>query len=101
MMYNTRDSNNNYEEGIQDVSYEVVKKKAQTDHVEDAPELADDEYEKTIDTDNTKARDDDSCMEISGDKEWVKEYGDIVWPPEEVMIRPADGAHMNEGVDLS
>ena len=38
MMYNTRDSNNNYEEGIQDVSYEVVEKKAQMDHVDNVPE---------------------------------------------------------------
>ena len=82
-MFNPRDSNNNYEEGMQDVSNKFDEKKAQTDHVEDAPELADDEYEKTIDTDNTKARNDDSCMEISGDKEWVKEYGDIVWSSED------------------
>ena len=35
--YNLGDSNNNYEEVIQDVSYKVVEKKAQMDHVEDAP----------------------------------------------------------------
>ena len=40
-------------------------------------------------------------MEICGDEEWVKEYGDIVWPPEEVMITPADRGHMNKGVGLS
>lgn len=38
----------------------------------------------------------DSCMEIHGDKEWVKEYGDNVWPSEEVAITSADGDYMNE-----
>ena len=64
----------NYEEGIQDMSYEVIE-----------------DYEEVVDADNTKAREDDSCMEICGNEEWVKEYGDIVWPPEEVMITPEDG----------
>ena len=44
---------------------------------------------------------DDSCMEIRGDVEWVREYGDIVWSSKEVSMTPADGVHTNEGVDLS
>ena len=35
----------NYEEGIQDMSYEVIE-----------------DYEEVVDADNTKAREDDSCM---------------------------------------
>ena len=52
MASNPRDSNNNYEDGIQDVSYEVTRKNVQTDHVEDAPKLADDVYERIINADN-------------------------------------------------
>ena len=50
--YNPRDSNNNYEDGVQDVSYEVVEKKAQMDHIEDTPTLASEDYEEIIDADN-------------------------------------------------
>ena len=57
------------------MSYEVVEKKAQMDHVEDAPKLANKDYEEIID--KPKAREDDSCMKILGDEERVKEYGDI------------------------
>ena len=79
-MYNPRDSNNNYEEEIQDVSNAEVKKKAQMDQVEDALRLANDGYEQIIDTDNTEARDGDSLMKICGDEEWVKRFETFCGP---------------------
>ena len=85
-MYNPRDSNSNYEEGIQDVSNEVVEKKAQMNHVVDAPELADGDNGKVINMNSMKDSKDDSCKEIQSDEKWVKEYGDNVWSSEEVAI---------------
>ena len=73
MMYNPRDSNNNYEEGIQDVSNEVVEKEVQMDHMEDSSELAKDDNGKDIEDDSSMDIEDDSCMEICGDEVWVKE----------------------------
>ena len=51
-MYNPRDSKNNYEEGIQDVSNEVVEKEVQM--VEDSPELAEDDDGKIINMNSMK-----------------------------------------------
>ena len=51
-MYNLRDSKNNYEEGIQDVSNEVVEKEVQM--VEDSPELAEDDDGKIINMNSMK-----------------------------------------------
>ena len=65
-VYNSRDSKHNYEDKIQDVSYAVVRKKVQMDHVKDKPKLTDDEYKKIIDADNTKTKEVNSCMEICG-----------------------------------
>jgi hypothetical protein len=44
-----RDSNNNPEEGICDVSDEVIKKKELLDHEEDVPDPADDDPENVPD----------------------------------------------------
>ena len=58
----------------------------QTDYVEDAPKLKDDEYEKIIDAGQRGAG---SCMEICDDEDWEQQYEDIVWPSEDVIMVPA------------
>ena len=57
MASNPRDLNNNYEDGLQDVSYQMARK-----NVENTPKFTDDEYEKISDTDNTRTKGDRLCM---------------------------------------
>ena len=37
-------------------------------------------------------------MEICGNEDWMQQYEDIVWPPEEATTVPT-GGKMREGVD--
>ena len=72
-MHTPRDSNNNHEEGIQDVSDKVVKKQAQMDHMEDAPELAVGDNENVTNMNKTEDSEDDACMEVHSDEELEKD----------------------------
>ena len=83
------------------MSYEVASKRVQTDHIEDTPKLTNDAYKTIIDADNTRTNGDSSCTEFCGDEDWVQKYGDIVWPPEEVIMVPTGGVQLKEGVDSS
>ena len=40
-------------------------------------------------------------MEICGDEDLVKKYGDIVWPLEEVIMVTTGGVQLKEGVESS
>ena len=83
------------------MSNKGIKKKAQMDHVEDAPDLTDDDNKNIYDINSTEDSEDDSCMEVHGDEEWVKDYRDIVWSAEQVIITPDVGNHMNEEEDMT
>ena len=83
------------------MSVRLVEKKAQMDHEEDAPKLAEGHNENVTNMNSTEDSEDDSCMEVHGDEEWVKKYGDIVWSSEDVTMTPDGGDHMNEGEDMS
>ena len=78
-----RDSNNNLEEGVQDISDWVPKKKEPMDYEVNVPDTADDDHGYACDTNNTEDNGNDSCMDTRSDEEWVRDYerfsGDIVW----------------------
>ena len=82
-MNHPRDSNNNPEKGVHDVSDGLVKKKALMDQEVDVPDPTDYDHGNVPDTNSTEDSKDDSCMEVHGDVELVREYenisGDIVW----------------------
>ena len=69
-----RDSNNNPKKNMREVSDGVIWKKAQIDHKDYLPDPTDDDdHDNVPDTNSTKDSEDDFCMEVHGDEEWVRD----------------------------
>ena len=80
----------------------VIGKKAETDPEENVPAPTDDEHETILDTASEEDNQDDSCVVVNADEEWLKEYErmseDITWSGEEdiSITEPSDGCPMEE-----
>ena len=68
---------------MHNVSDGVTRMKAQMDHKENVPDPTDDEHETAPDTTSEEDSQDDSCVVVNSNEEWLREYermsGDITW----------------------
>lgn len=98
-----RDSNTNPKEDMHDLPDGVTRKKAQRDHKEKVPDPPDGDDANVLDTACVEDSENDSCMVIHGDKEWVKDCEKMsvgsVRSGEEEDTAPANEGHMEEEVD--
>ena len=78
----------------------MIWKKVQMDHEEYMPDPADDDHKNVPDTNSIEDSEDDFCMEVHGDEEWVIDYEklseNIVWSGDQNITEPAKRDHMEE-----
>ena len=94
-----RDPNNNPEKTLTDV---IAREAVQRNHEGKAPNPAEnDDMEYLPDTNITDDSKSGSCMEVHGDEEWVRDYGEMrednTWLRDIADL--SDGHHM-EGEDI-